>query len=167
MDIYIYPLPVPHGGADGDPGWPFVSEPTTRNGKPTESLNGLSVTYSRYRGTKGERDEPDVRFKHLNSANPSIQLAGEWAGLLQVRNKDLVLLVQNDVIALLGPEVITSSGQEIPGRDLVISGIGSGEGGTIDGKLDKTRSDRSGRVVLDLDVLRNLNERSDDLAIKL
>ena len=87
--------------------------------------------------------------------------------MLQVGDKNLVLLVQNDIIAPLRPEVVTTTGQEIPGRNLVSGGIRSGEGGTVDGKFDKTRSDRSGRVVLDLDVLRNLNERSDRLTVEL
>jgi len=97
-------------------------------------------------------------LKHLDGANPSIQLTSEWTRLLQVSNEDLVLRVRNSKIALLGPEVVTSIGQEIPGRDLVGGGIGSTEWITVDGEFNEAGSNGSGRVVLELDILGNLDE---------
>ena len=49
-------------------------------------------------------------LKHLDGANPSIQLASEWTRLLRVSNEDLVLRVQNSKVAPLRPEVVTSTG---------------------------------------------------------
>jgi len=106
-------------------------------------------------------------LKHLDGTNPSIRLASEWTRLLQVSNEDLVLRVQNSEVALLGPEVVASIGQEIPGGDLVGGGIGSTEWITVDGEFDEARSNGSGRVVLELDILGDLNERSDDLTVEL
>ena len=77
------------------------------------------------------------------------------------------MLVQSDEATLLGPEVITSTGQEIPGGDFVSGRIGSGEWGAVDGELDEARSGSSRRVVLEFDVLGNLNERGDNLTVEL
>ena len=101
-------------------------------------------------------------MSNLDGADSSIQLAGERARLLQISNKNLVLLVQRDEAALLGPEVVALTGQEISGGDLVGGGIGSAERGTVDREFDC-----SGRVVLELDFPGNLNERGDSLAIEL
>ena len=105
--------------------------------------------------------------KLLYGTDPSIQLSSERAGLLQVSNEDLVLRIQNGKAVLFGPEVVASSGQEIPGGDLVSGGIGSGEGGAVDRQFNEARSHGSGRVVLDLDVLGDLDERGDDLTVEL
>ena len=106
-------------------------------------------------------------LRHLDGANPSIQRAGERPGLLQVSDKHLILLIQTYEVALAGPEVVASASQEIPGGDLVRGGIGSSEWGTVDGKLDEAGSDGSGRVVLELNVFGNLNERGDNLTVEL
>ena len=106
-------------------------------------------------------------LKHLDSANPSIQLASERTRLLQVSNEDLVLRVQRSEIVLLGPKVIASISQEIPGGDPVGGSIGSTEWFTVDGEFDEAGSRGSGRVILEFHILRNLYERGDDLTVEL
>ena len=113
------------------------------------------------------RGEGGGVLKRLDRANPSIQLTSKRTGLLQVSNKDLILLIQSDEFALLGPEIVTSSGQEIPGSDLVGSSVGSAERFAVDGEFDQSGSDSSSRVVFKLDVFRNLNERGHDLTVGL
>jgi len=106
-------------------------------------------------------------LKHLDGANPPIQMASEWTRLLQVSNEGPVLRVQNSKVALFGLEVVASIGQEIPGRDLVGGGIASTGWITVDGEFNEAGSNGSGRVVLELDILRNLNERNNDLTVEL
>ena len=108
-----------------------------------------------------------VYVKYLYGANSSIQLASERTRLPQVSNKNILLLVQTDETTLPGPEVITPIGQEVPGGDPIGGGIGRGERRAIDGELDEAGADGSGGVVLEPDVLRNLNERGDDLTVEL
>ena len=97
-------------------------------------------------------------LKHLDGANPSIQLSSEWTRLLQVSNEDFILRVQYSKVALFGPEVVAPTGQEIPGGDFVGVSIGSTEWITVDREFDEARSNGGGRVVLELDILGNLDE---------
>ena len=106
----------------------------------------------------GGRQARVYGLERSNCANPSIQLSSERTRLLQVSDEDLVLCVQRNEVGLLGPEVIASGGQEIPGRYLVGGSIRSTEWFIVDGELDEAGPDGSGGIVLDLDVFGDLNK---------